>query len=222
MRFYRLEKNNYFQYWAYALFKGFAISLILTLLIMLVSGYKFMIVSSGSMEPKLPVGSLVIVTPCEYEDLELHDIVTMDAGGINLTHRIVGKYNASYDEQATTGIASMPYLLPLSELSEEVKSALTPEEQTQLQQKYDSTMWWVTKGDNSDTIDGALTDNVVGKVYEAHAFGWVGTVVRYVRSNYMMLIIMLILLMAFISVLEWLKNQMIPDDIEVYENDEDE
>ena len=222
MRFYRLEKKNYFQYWAYALFKGLAISLILTILLMIVSGYKFMIVSSGSMEPKLPVGSLVIVTPCDYEDLELNDIVTMDAGGINLTHRIVGKYNASFDDDAVSGVESMPYLIPVDNLSDDIKATLTDDEKVALQQAYDSSNWWVTKGDNSDTIDGALTDNIVGKVYEAHAFGWVGTVVRYVRANYIMLIIMLILLMAFVSVLEWLKNQMTPDDIEVYENDEDE
>ena len=59
---------------------------VLTTLIIVVGGiflvlYLFGIVPyvilSGSMEPTLPVGSLVIVTPCEYEDLVLNDIVTM-------------------------------------------------------------------------------------------------------------------------------------------------
>jgi len=65
MRFYRLEKDNYFKIWGAAIFRALAYALIATIAIMLMSGYKFMIVSSGSMEPTLPVGSLVIVSPCE-------------------------------------------------------------------------------------------------------------------------------------------------------------
>lgn len=201
MRFYRLEKENYIKKWSYAIFKALAFALILTALVMIISGYKFMIVSSGSMEPELPVGSLVIVTPCEYEDLKLGDIVTMDANGINLTHRIIGKYDAN-------NITGRGYLLP--------------EDDAKFNNAYTNQHWWVTKGDASDTIDGPLTKTVVGKVYESHAFGWVGTCVRYIRMNYQMLIILLVLLGAFVSVLEWLKNKMIPDDIEVYETDDDE
>ncbi|MGN0960588.1 MAG: signal peptidase I [Christensenellales bacterium] len=194
MRFYRLEKTNYFKIWACAIFKAIALALIATVAIMLIAGYKFMIVSSGSMEPTLPVGSLVIVTPCEYEDLEYGDIVTMDAGGINLTHRIVGKYNASNPNS---------YLVPGDE-------------------GYEEEYYWVTKGDNSDTLDGKLTKNIVGKVYDSHAFSWVGLIVRYVRANYTMLIVLLIILAVFISVLEWLKNKMTPDDIECYDLEEEE
>lgn len=201
MRFYRLEKTNYIKLWAYTLFKAVAIALLATIAIMLFSGYKFMIVSSGSMEPTLPVGSLVIVTPCDYEDLQEGDIVTMDAGGINLTHRVVGKYD-----------------------SKDPEGYLTWEECTTQEDKdrYLAEEYWVTKGDNSETIDGRLTDNIVGKVYDAHAFTWIGTLVRYVRANYMMLIILLVLLGIFISVLEWLKSKMVLDDIECYEWEDDE
>lgn len=196
MKFYRLEKTNYFKLWGYATLKALAIALVATVVVMMIAGYKFMIVSSGSMEPVLPVGSLVIVTPCDYEDLHLDDIVTMNAGGINLTHRIVGKY----DEH---GITERGYLLPGDE-------------------GYEEQHYWVTKGDASDTLDGKLDDGIVGKVYDAHAFSWVGLVVRYVRANYTMLILLLIILAIFISVLEWLKNKMSPDDIECYEIEEDE
>ena len=44
----------------------------------------------------------------------------------------------------------------------------------------------------------------------------------FVKANYMMLIILMIILIAFISVVEWLKNQLTPDDIEIYENEEEE
>ncbi len=196
MRFYRLEKPNYFKIWGYALFKALAFALILTVLVMIIAGYKFMIVSSGSMTPTLPLGSLVIVTKCDYEDLECGDIVTMDAGGIYLTHRIVGKYDAN-------NITERGYLIEGDE-------------------GYEEQHWWVTKGDASDTIDGPLTDTIVGKVYENHAFGWVGTCVRYIRQNYQTLIIILLMFGAYVSVLEWLKSKMVLDDIEVYENDEDD
>ena len=77
MRFYRLEKENLWTYWGYAILKSFALALGIVVLLAIIMGYKFMIVSSGSMAPTLPVGSLVMVTPCEYDDLELGDIVTI-------------------------------------------------------------------------------------------------------------------------------------------------
>ena len=196
MRFYRLEKPNYLKTWAYATFKAIAFALILTVLIMLIAGYKFMIVSSGSMEPKLPVGSLVIVTPCEYEDLEVGDIVTMDAGGINLTHRIVGKYDKNNPDNVYA------YLKPGDE-------------------GYDEESIWVTKGDANAQPDGPLNDDIVGKVYDSHAFGWIGTCVRFIRHNVTMVIILVMIVVVFITLLEWLKNKMIPDDIECYDEDEE-
>lgn len=217
MRFYRLEKTNYVKVWAYAVFKAIALALLATVGIMLLSGYKFMIVSSGSMEPILPVGSLVIVTPCDYEDLELGDIVTMDAGGINLTHRIVGKYDSTNPEKSVI----VPEGTDLTDeyWKEVLDGAVTVVENDEV---YNQEYWWVTKGDNSNTLDGKLTKNIVGKVYDAHAFGWVGEVVRYVRANYTMLIILLVILFVFVSVLEWLKNQLVTDDIECYELEDEE
>ena len=183
MKFYRLEKTNYFKLWSGATLKAIGLALVAVVIIMLIAGYKFMIVSSGSMEPTLPVGSLVIVTPCEKEELQLGDIVTMNAGGINLTHRVVGKYNPNSTEYSI--------LLP------EDMSAYEGEEWLDLiegkveynDEAYNNATYWVTKGDNSDTIDGKLDKEIVGKVYDAHAFSWVGLVVRYIRANFKMLIL---------------------------------
>ena len=196
MKFYRLEKPNYFKIWSYAILRALLLGLLSTIIIMLISGYQFMIVISTSMEPTIPVGSLIIITPCDYEDLNDGDIVTMDSGGINLTHRIVGKFDAKKSQERG-------YLLPGDE-------------------GYDEQRWWVTKGDATETIDGALTDNIVGRVSEGHAFTWVGTCVRYIRANYTMLIVLLIIMIAFVSVLEWLKGRLESDDIECYENDDEE
>lgn len=201
MRFYRLEKTNYFKYWSFAVLRAIAYALFAVIAIMLLAGYKFMIVSSGSMEPTLPVGSLVIVTPCQYEDLNEGDIVTMDAGGINLTHRIIGKY----DSETSKGYLALEDCDTQEELD-----------------RYNSEKYWVTKGDNSDTVDGKLTKTIVGKVYDSHAFGWVGTIVRYVRANFTLLIVVLILIGVFVTILEWLKNKMLPDDIECYDLEDEE
>ena len=55
MKFYRLEKTNYFKVWFFAILKSLLISLLISIALLVVLGYKFMIVSSGSMEPVMPV-----------------------------------------------------------------------------------------------------------------------------------------------------------------------
>ena len=195
MKFYRLEKTNYFKVWAMAILKSIGLGLMLTVAIMVILGYKFMIVSSGSMEPVMPVGSLIIVTPCDYEDLRLGDIVTMEGSGINLTHRIQGKV---IDEGGTW-------------------VAIDEDDP-----RYNSLeAIWYTKGDNSDTVDGPLTKNIVGKVYENHIFKIVDVLVRYVKANYIMIIVLTVLLIGFVEVLNYLKGKLELEDIECYENDEE-
>lgn len=196
MRFYRLEKTNYFKVWTFQILKALGYSLLITILLMLAFGYKFMIVISGSMQPALPLGSLVIVTPCDYEDLQDGDIVTMDLNGYTVTHRIIGKYDAS---------------------KKDGKSVLKKGDAG-----YDEATYWVTKGDANDTIDGPLTGNVIGVVAENHAFTFLGEIVRYVRANATLVVISLIILVVFVLILQYLRSRMIKDDIECYEFEEDD
>ncbi len=190
MKFYRLEKTNYFKVWIWAIVKSLLLSLLISIALLVVCGYKFMIVSSGSMEPTLPVGSLIVIAPCDYEDLELGDIVTMDTGVTYLTHRVHGK-----------------------KIDGEVISPDDP--------RYNSSeAIWYTKGDNSDTLDGAISNEVVGTV--EHCFKSVGVVVRYVKSNYTYLIVLAVILFVFVEVLGYLKSKLETDDIECYDNDEEE
>lgn len=197
MKFYRLEKDSMFRGILGRLLRAFGYALLITVIFAYILGYKFMIVSSGSMEPRLPVGSLIIVTPIEYEDLQLGDIVTMNKGGYYLTHRIDGKiYNGT--------ILSNPG-----------------------EDGFDETAWengsWYTKGDNSNTKDGTFSaEELVGKVYESHCWAWLGDVVMYVKGNAMMLIADLVILIVFLSLVFWIKDKMNVDDIECYENDDDE
>lgn len=71
---------------------SFILALIITFGVSLLFGYKYMLVASGSMTPVIPVRSMVILAPTDYEDLELGDIVTYKSSGkgtINFTHRVV-------------------------------------------------------------------------------------------------------------------------------------
>ena len=199
MRFYRLEKENLWTYWGYAILKSFALALGIVVLLEIIMGYKFMIVSSGSMAPTLPVGSLVMVTPCEYDDLELGDIVTMNKGGTHLTHRIVGKKDINNVILANPG-----------------------------EEGYDAEAWekatWYTKGDYAGAqADSKLDSNeIIGKVYEAHCFTIVGDIVMYVQSNYLLLIVFFVIFSVFIYVMKFLRDKLVEDDIECYENDDEE
>ncbi|MBR3607375.1 MAG: signal peptidase I [Lachnospiraceae bacterium] len=52
-------------------------------------GMKGMAVLSGSMEPSIPVGSIVYVKETELEELKLEDVITYSLpGGTYVTHRI--------------------------------------------------------------------------------------------------------------------------------------
>jgi len=193
MRFYRLEKENYFKKWSFAILKSLLISIMLMIILMLVMGYEFMIVVSSSMEPTLPVGSLVLITPCEYEDLENGDIVTMDKNGINLTHRVVGKGSMTKD-----GVVYYEEDDP----------------------RYESAVW-CTKGDNSDTHDGEITDPVIGIVYEEHSSEFLGAMVRYIKNNKTIVIIYVVLFVVCYEVANWLKGKMTLEDIECYDWEEE-
>lgn len=62
-----------------------------TILAPMLLGYKEMAVLSGSMEPNIPVGSIVYVKPMEASQLEVGDVCTyMLADGSNyVTHRVI-------------------------------------------------------------------------------------------------------------------------------------
>ena len=54
-----------------------------------IMGNEVYTVVSGSMEPEISVGSLVVVEPKEGQDMEEGDIVAYASGGSVVTHRIV-------------------------------------------------------------------------------------------------------------------------------------
>lgn len=68
-------------------------------------GVMFDTVVSPSMEPEIPVGSLVVTVPAEFSGIEIGDDVTYWLGGSKVTHRVIEK-----DEEAellyTQGLAN--------------------------------------------------------------------------------------------------------------------
>ena len=61
------------------------------ILVPMLLGYKEMAVLSGSMEPTIPVGSLVYVKPVEASELEVGDVCTyyLSDGETFVTHRVM-------------------------------------------------------------------------------------------------------------------------------------
>ena len=76
------------------------------LLVPTVLGYKSMAVISGSMEPDIPVGSVVIVRNVMQETLKKGDVITYQIGeGTMVTHRI-DHINKDKEEIITKGDAN--------------------------------------------------------------------------------------------------------------------
>ena len=67
----------------------------------------FKTVITGSMEPELPVGSLLMITPAEYDEISIGDDITFvrDESLTLVTHRVVGK-NDKRMTITTKGIAN--------------------------------------------------------------------------------------------------------------------
>lgn len=64
-------------------------------------------VLTGSMEPEIPVGSLVIINPTPYEEISIGDDITFvrDSNLTLVTHRVIGKDDETH-YITTQGIAN--------------------------------------------------------------------------------------------------------------------
>lgn len=69
--------------------------IILGMLVYLLTILRFLIICSGSMEPKIPTGSIVIVTNI-YKSYDIGDVITYKKPEQYITHRIVSKLNREY------------------------------------------------------------------------------------------------------------------------------
>lgn len=70
-------------------------------------GIQYFAVTSGSMEPEIPVYSLIVVVPAEYDDIQIGDDISYvrDEQLTVVTHRVIEKNDA--EQRITTqGIAN--------------------------------------------------------------------------------------------------------------------
>ncbi len=62
---------------------------VIALIIVTASGYRPYVVLSGSMEPEIKTGSVCLIdTSCDYDELEVGDVIAFTNGRISVTHRI--------------------------------------------------------------------------------------------------------------------------------------
>lgn len=67
----------------------FMLFMVAAAVVLVLLGYKFFSVSTGSMEPTYPVGTLVVVQPTDFDALGEDDVITFKSGGAVITHRII-------------------------------------------------------------------------------------------------------------------------------------
>jgi len=83
-------------------------------------------VLSGSMEPEIPVGSLVVISPVKPEDVEVGDIITFRPVSIGehwITHRVINigrSYSIFFETKGDANEISDPFTVPAQNLEGKV------------------------------------------------------------------------------------------------------
>lgn len=78
-------------------------------------GYQLYHVLSGSMEPEIPVGSLLYVSPAPAEEIREGEIIAFSEAGSVITHRVVknrlveGEFVTKGDANAGEDLNAVPY-----------------------------------------------------------------------------------------------------------------
>ena len=78
-------------------------------------GYEVYNVISGSMEPAIPVGSMVFVKPASWEEIDTGDVIAYSSEGSVITHRVVeshfveGEFITKGDSNNTEDLTAVPF-----------------------------------------------------------------------------------------------------------------
>ncbi|MBR6935587.1 MAG: signal peptidase I [Clostridia bacterium] len=92
MRIYGKRQAKIIKIIARAMLRGLAFMIPLVLLLIIctqAAGVRYMCVLSSSMEPELPVGSLIVVVPKRPEAVSEGENITYLAGGSLVTHKVI-------------------------------------------------------------------------------------------------------------------------------------
>lgn len=78
-------------------------------------GYEVYNVVSGSMQPKIPIGSLILVKPVMPETIAVGDVIAFQSEDSVITHRVIknkvveGKFTTKGDANAEEDMNDVPY-----------------------------------------------------------------------------------------------------------------
>lgn len=78
-------------------------------------GYESYSVVSGSMEPEIPVGSIIYVKPVEPVDVAEGEVIAFQSGDSVVTHRVItnqqveGQFTTKGDANAAEDVNAVPY-----------------------------------------------------------------------------------------------------------------
>jgi signal peptidase len=82
------------------------IAVVLAVVTAALAGWQVETVLSGSMEPAIPVGGVVVTCPVSPEDVRAGDIITFRSGGHHVTHRVTAVVEGSPARFVTRGDAN--------------------------------------------------------------------------------------------------------------------
>jgi len=83
-----------------------AIIVVLFVAIAALSGWQVDTVLSGSMEPAIPVGGVVVICPVSPDEVQAGDVITFRSGGYLVTHRVTAVVEGSPTRFVTRGDAN--------------------------------------------------------------------------------------------------------------------
>lgn len=110
---YKINKKDYLKYIT-GFIESFLYALFLTILLMILFGYRAIILIGNSMSPTMYVDDVVVIKKVEEKDLKVGDVVTYGStGGVFTTHRIYeivdGGFITKGDANTTPDSAVLKY-----------------------------------------------------------------------------------------------------------------
>ena len=111
-----LKKENSFLKYLFMLIKSIFYSLLITIAFALIIGFRPVIVITGSMNPTIMIGDVVIIKKLPQEQIKVGDILTykLSENGDYCTHRIIeidenGDFHTQGDANDSVDTAAVPY-----------------------------------------------------------------------------------------------------------------
>ena len=169
------------------LFSNTIISIIIVTLFAFAIGYRFNIVTSGSMRPSIEPGAVILVKKVPFENLEVGDVITFAYTSDQVTHQIIAINRNGF------------------QLGEEITYKFNGEEYTFVigQESVGKTIITHGTANSIESIDGAITyENVRGKVF--YCIWYVGLVIFTIKTQIFEFMIMVIAL--FVGVYSYIKT----------------